>query len=253
MVCWASAAASSADRARGLSPKLTNDTVTNVTIQDLRLSARVLNVLRRRKIDGIEQLLTCSRRDLLCSRYLGHTTLYDLEAELARHGLHLRDDEAPKRDFDELAGQIGAIKRRIVLLAEDLAAVEDMIGSLRRIGIRRAAGAPPSALIQSYPPKLLKTIEGQRIAAELWAEECLSQDEIANLFSTTNGSVSLAIKGFLTHHVGQHALKHCCLEDRRQMVRDVLGRLRNGISDPGEHGVLTSPAIYPVPKFHSAR
>jgi len=65
--------------------------VTTLGIDCLQLTVRAKNVLRAENIKTVEQLTLLTRFDLLKLPYLGRTTLQDIESQLARLNLRLKE------------------------------------------------------------------------------------------------------------------------------------------------------------------
>lgn len=67
--------------------------VLEMTIEDMDLSVRSYNCLKRAGISTVEDLIKKSESDLAKVKNLGKTSLTEVEAKLASYGLSLRNDE----------------------------------------------------------------------------------------------------------------------------------------------------------------
>lgn len=75
-------------------------------IEDLGLSARAYNVLKRARIDTVDQLQQLSDDDLLCFRNMGVSTLKEIREKVAYVKTMTRADLIRKKNDDELAAWI---------------------------------------------------------------------------------------------------------------------------------------------------
>jgi DNA-directed RNA polymerase subunit alpha len=66
-------------------------------IKDLNLSVRSYNCLMRERIRTVEELVTCSARDLLDIRNFGVGCLAEVKTKLRERGLSLEEDLVPLR------------------------------------------------------------------------------------------------------------------------------------------------------------
>lgn len=78
-------------------------------IEDLGLSARAYNVLRRARIDTVDQLQQLSDDDLLCLRNMGVSTLKEIREKVAYVKTMTNADRIRSMSDEELAEKIAAL------------------------------------------------------------------------------------------------------------------------------------------------
>lgn len=66
-------------------------------VRNLRLSTRVKNAIEHANVLLVEELVTCTREELLAQRGIGSSALMEIRLALGERGLHLADD--PHGDY----------------------------------------------------------------------------------------------------------------------------------------------------------
>ena len=74
-------------------PEVQRDKVLEMTIEELDLSVRSFNCLKRAGIDTVEDLINRSEEDMIKVRNLGRKSLEEVIQKLAYLGLTLKKDE----------------------------------------------------------------------------------------------------------------------------------------------------------------
>ena len=74
-------------------PEVQRDKVLEMTIEELDLSVRSFNCLKRAGIDTVEDLINRSEEDMIKVRNLGRKSLEEVIQKLASLGLALKKDE----------------------------------------------------------------------------------------------------------------------------------------------------------------
>ena len=72
----------------------------DVSIDELDLTLRPLNILKRGGVKTIKQLCDMTESELTSMRYMGRHSLEEIETALKEHGLHLRGIENPNTNKD---------------------------------------------------------------------------------------------------------------------------------------------------------
>ncbi len=94
-------------------PRVVSPEVYQTRIEDLQLSPRTLNCLKRANINRVGEVLEKSDEDLLKIRNFGEKSLFELQEKLAERGIvsgrwgmqpRVPAIEVPSEDFDELIG-----------------------------------------------------------------------------------------------------------------------------------------------------
>ena len=70
------------------------DKVLELTIEELDLSVRSFNCLKRANINTVEDLISKTEDEMMKVRNLGHKSLEEVINKLAMMGLHLADEDS---------------------------------------------------------------------------------------------------------------------------------------------------------------
>ena len=80
----------------------------NMPVDQLELSVRTMNCLRRSGIATVGELVTKKPRDLLKLRNFGQKSFQEIEERLAEMGLSLAQESEPKKEGEEEVDRAGA-------------------------------------------------------------------------------------------------------------------------------------------------